>query len=101
VHYRPGWDCHGLPIEVKVLQKAGENGVKLGPLEIRRRARLVAEETMKDQRQSFKDWGVAADWEKPYLTMDVSSVKRHMRAFKELHEKGFVFRRLVTLKHTF
>jgi len=91
VHFRPGWDCHGLPIELKVLQD--QKNAKLTPLEVRRKARILASEAMEDQRAAMTSWGVAADWAQPYLTMEVDFVKRQMRAFQLLHERGFIFRR--------
>ena len=67
----PGWDCHGLPIELKVLQGLGsEERQGLTPLGLRRRAHAYALEQVARQRLGFQRWGVWADWERPYLTLN-------------------------------
>ncbi len=78
VHFRPGWDCHGLPLEHRVLKETKGSG-KLTPMEIRARARKMADDTMRKQRDEFKSWGVAADWDEPYITMHPEYVKRQLR----------------------
>ncbi|XP_011881954.1 PREDICTED: isoleucine--tRNA ligase, mitochondrial [Vollenhovia emeryi] len=90
VHYVPGWDCHGLPIEQKVLRDAKDDG----PLEIRRRARKYASDAIAKQRQVFTSWGVMADWSESgcYFTNHPSYVKNQMQQFINLHDKGLVFR---------
>jgi isoleucyl-tRNA synthetase len=90
VHYRPGWDCHGLPIELKVL-KDRKTKEKMSPLEIRESARAVAEGTMVAQREEFKSWGITADWDEPYLTMRPEYVKRQLRnvKFGSLRLRGY------------
>uniref|UniRef100_A0A8C3BSL2 isoleucine--tRNA ligase n=1 Tax=Cairina moschata TaxID=8855 RepID=A0A8C3BSL2_CAIMO len=69
VHYVPGWDCHGLPIELKALSevKGAEN---LSPMEIRQKARKFAERAMEKQKSAFIRWGIMADWENCYRTFD-------------------------------
>jgi isoleucyl-tRNA synthetase len=69
--YVPGWDCHGLPIEVKVHEAAAKEkpSRKLEPAEVRRRARALAEAALEQQRRSFQSWGVVGDWAAPYRTM--------------------------------
>ena len=70
VRFRPGWDCHGLPIELKVLQSMkDEDRAKLTPIKLRYKARDFALKTMKAQREQFKRYGVWGDWEEPYLTL--------------------------------
>ena len=70
VRYVPGWDCHGLPIELKVLQALKpEERRQLTPLELRRKAKTFALETVDQQRQSFKRYGVWGNWDHPYLTL--------------------------------
>jgi len=66
--YIPGWDCHGLPIEFKVVQQTRG----LEPAEIRRRSEEYARRFIDIQRQSFRRLGVFGDWENPYLTLDTS-----------------------------
>ncbi|GAB5364954.1 hypothetical protein AAMO2058_001014700 [Amorphochlora amoebiformis] len=70
VRYVPGWDCHGLPIELKVLQsiKSKERS-KLTPIDIRKKARDFALETVEKQMESFKRFGCWGNWENPYLTL--------------------------------
>ena len=70
VHYVPGWDCHGLPIELKVLQSMkSKEREALTPIKLRKKAADFAVETMSKQRESFKRYGVWGDWEKPYMTL--------------------------------
>ncbi|XP_077528954.1 isoleucyl-tRNA synthetase, mitochondrial [Haemaphysalis longicornis] len=89
VHFVPGWDCHGLPIETKALTAAETRG---SPTDIRSKAHSFASATIQKQMESFKRWGVMADWTKPYRTYDVSYVARQLEAFYDLYEKGHVFR---------
>jgi hypothetical protein len=67
----PGWDCHGLPIELKVLQAMGQGERRgLTPLDLRRKAHAYALQQVDNQRQGFRRWGIWADWERPYLTLN-------------------------------
>ncbi len=94
MHYRPGWDCHGLPIELKVLQEDDNETLdKSDPLSVRRRARQFATATAEEQKLEFESWGVMADWDEPYLTCSEDSVSRQIRLFKDMHDKGLVVRR--------
>ncbi|MFW6160053.1 MAG: isoleucine--tRNA ligase [Acidobacteriota bacterium] len=68
--YLPGWDCHGLPIEIKVDQQLGEKKKKLSQLKIREECRKYAEKYVVIQREQFRRLGVFGEWDKPYLTMD-------------------------------
>ena len=68
--YVPGWDCHGLPIELQVEKKIGKAGVKVDKAAFRRACREYALKQVEGQRQDFKRLGVLGDWKKPYLTMD-------------------------------
>ncbi|GBP67419.1 Isoleucine--tRNA ligase, mitochondrial [Eumeta japonica] len=70
VHYIPGWDCHGLPIELKALQNIKSKAEISNPFTIREIARNFATETVKIQKATFESWGVMADWDKSYLTMN-------------------------------
>ncbi|XP_054273116.1 isoleucine--tRNA ligase, mitochondrial [Macrosteles quadrilineatus] len=91
IHYKPGWDCHGLPIELKAM--AGENVANLSPLTIRSKARKFAKEAIRDQKAVFKSWGVMADWEKEcYYTFDKSYVKNELQQFLKLYNQGIIFR---------
>ncbi|MDR1012528.1 MAG: isoleucine--tRNA ligase [Coxiellaceae bacterium] len=70
VPFVPGWDCHGLPIEINVEKKIGKAGIKVSIEEFIKECRRYASEQIELQKQSFKRLGVIADWEHPYLTMD-------------------------------
>jgi len=83
----PGWDCHGLPIEFKVVKQAAG----LEPAEVRRRSTEFAEKFIEIQRGSFKRLGVFGDWERPYLTMDPGYEAEILRVFASLVEQGLVY----------
>ncbi len=85
--YTPGWDCHGLPIEFKVVQKARD----LDAAEIRRRCAEFAKGFIDIQRTSFRRLGVFGDWENPYLTMSPSYEASILRVFAKLVEDGAVY----------
>lgn len=96
IHYVPGWDCHGLPIEVKALQALGEGAGgdhrKMKPVDIRKAATKLAEKTIKEQRKAFREWAVMGDWDNAYKTMEKSFEVRQLRIFKGMVEKGLVYR---------
>ncbi len=85
--YVPGWDCHGLPIEFKVVKEVKG----LEPAEIRRRSEAFARDYLDIQRQSFKRLGVLGDWEKPYLTLDPAYEADIIRVFAKFVERGLVY----------
>jgi len=85
--YVPGWDCHGLPIEYKVVKESRE----LSPLEIRKRCEAFARKFIDIQRKQFKRLGVFGDWEHPYLTMDPKYEAEILRAFAVFVEEGLVY----------
>ncbi|XP_049879841.1 isoleucine--tRNA ligase, mitochondrial [Pectinophora gossypiella] len=97
VHYVPGWDCHGLPIELKALQKAKKSS-KCDisyPVEIRNIARKFALETVAKQKAAFESWGVMADWERQsYLTLDKSYIKKQLHQFYTMYKSGLIYRAL-------
>lgn len=95
VRYVPGWDCHGLPIELKVLQamKSAERQ-QLTPLQLRRKAQEFALEALEQQRQSFKSYGVWGDWEHPYLTMTPEYEAAQIDVFGQMFLKGYIYRGL-------
>jgi len=80
----PGWDCHGLPIEINVEKKIGKPGVKVSAKEFRQACRTYAEKQMQGQRDDFKRLGVLAEWDNPYLTMNYRFEANVMRAFKSI-----------------
>ena len=83
----PGWDCHGLPIEFKVVKESRG----LSPVEIRRKSEEYARKFIDIQRGQFKRLGVFGDWENPYLTLDPSYEAEIIRAFAVFVEKGLVY----------
>ncbi len=87
VPFVPGWDCHGLPIEFKVVKEAAG----LEPAEIRRRCTEFALKFIDIQRASFRRLGVFGDWESPYLTMDPGYEANILRVFAKLVENGSVY----------
>ncbi|KAL7379506.1 hypothetical protein ABVT39_000391 [Epinephelus coioides] len=89
VHYIPGWDCHGLPIELKALGDLGTSG--LTPLQIRKKAREFAEGAIARQRAAFQRWGVMADWDQCYYTYDGAYEAAQLKVFQEMHSKGFIY----------
>ncbi|HEY9620109.1 MAG TPA: isoleucine--tRNA ligase [Crinalium sp.] len=95
VRYVPGWDCHGLPIELKVLQamKPAERE-SLTPLELRRRARAWALEQVEQQRQSFKRYGVWGNWDDPYMTLTPDYEAAQIGVFGQMVLKGYIYRGL-------
>ncbi|KAF2102372.1 isoleucyl-tRNA synthetase [Rhizodiscina lignyota] len=92
VKYVPGWDCHGLPIEIKALQSQSESGEQMEPVAVRRSARKLAEMTVEKQMEGFRNWAVMGDWESPYKTMDRDFVLRQLEVFKAMLEKGLIYR---------
>ncbi len=85
--YVPGWDCHGLPIEYKVVKESGE----LSPLAVRKKSEAFARKFVDIQREQFKRLGVFGDWEHPYLTMDPKYEAEILRAFAVFVEKDLVY----------
>jgi isoleucyl-tRNA synthetase len=85
--YVPGWDCHGLPIEYKVVKESRG----LSPLEVRQKSEAFARKFIDIQREQFKRLGVFGDWEHPYLTLDPAYEAQILRAFAVFVEKGLVY----------
>src|SRR5690625_335865 len=89
--YVPGWDCHGMPIEIQIEKKYGKN---LPVSEVQSKARAYALEQIDRQRDDFKRLGVLGDWDNPYLTMNYSNEADELRVLARIMEKGYVFRGL-------
>ena len=85
--YVPGWDCHGLPIEYKVVKETRG----LAPVEVRKHCEAFARKFVDLQREQFKRLGVTGDWERPYLTLDPAYEAEILRVFAVLVEKGLVY----------
>ncbi|MEH2032382.1 MAG: isoleucine--tRNA ligase [Nostoc sp.] len=95
VRYVPGWDCHGLPIELKVLQnmKSAERQ-NLTPLQLRQKAKEFALATVDNQRQNFKRYGIWGDWDNPYLTLKPEYEAAQIGVFGQMFLKGYIYRGL-------
>src|SRR2546430_15547791 len=85
--YVPGWDCHGLPIEYKVVKESRA----LSPLEVRKKSEAFARKYIDIQREQFKRLGVFGDWEHPYLTMDPKYEAEILRAFAVFVDEELVY----------
>ncbi|MEP0888804.1 isoleucine--tRNA ligase [Leptolyngbya sp. PL-A3] len=95
VRYVPGWDCHGLPIELKVLQAMKpEERKALTPLELRKRAKAYAYEQVDLQREGFKRYGVWGDWDNPYMTLKPEYEAAQIGVFGQMYLKGYIYRGL-------
>jgi isoleucyl-tRNA synthetase len=86
--YIPGWDCHGLPIELNVEKKVGKAGVKVTPQEFRKACRDYAAKQVDGQRTDFQRLGVMGDWDNPYLTMDFKFEADIVRALGKIIANG-------------
>jgi isoleucyl-tRNA synthetase len=92
--YIPGWDCHGLPIEIKVDQKLGGKKLQMQPVDVRLECRKYAEKYLDLQREQFKRIGVLGRFEKPYSTMTPEYESVVLATFYSFFEKGFVYKGL-------
>lgn len=90
--YVPGWDCHGLPIELEVDKKLGSKKAEVGMSEKRAMCRQYATEFMGIQREEFKRLGVFGDWDNPYLTMTNDYEAATVRELLEFVNKGYAYK---------
>jgi len=91
--YRPGWDCHGLPIELEVEKKVGRKArAEMGQVELRRLCRDYADRFVDVQRRDFRRLGIFGEWDRPYLTKDFDFEATEARELARLFESGGVFR---------
>jgi isoleucyl-tRNA synthetase len=86
--YIPGWDCHGLPIELNVEKKIGKAGVKVDADVFRKKCREYAQKQVNGQREDFKRLGVFGDWDNPYLTMDFKFEANIIRTLGKIAGNG-------------
>lgn len=86
--YVPGWDCHGLPIELNVEKKVGKPGVKVSAKAFREACREYAAKQVDGQREDFKRLGVLGEWDNPYLTMDFSFEADIIRTLGQIIKQG-------------
>jgi len=92
--YVPGWDCHGLPIEVKVMAELGQAAQTLDKPTIRKKCHKYAMRFVKKQTEQFQSLGVFGDFEQPYLTLNPDYEKGILEIFAELVGNGLVYRQL-------
>ena len=88
----PGWDCHGLPIELEVEKKLGAKKCSIEPIEVRKACRVHAEKYMSIQREEFKRMGVFAKWSEPYLTMSFDYEASIAREFGRFVKAGSLYK---------
>ena len=95
VCFVPGWDCHGLPIELKVLQglPSGQRQ-QLTPIKLRKKAAAYAHKQMETQRQGFRRWGIWGDWDHPYLTLQKDYEAAQIGVFGRMVLAGHIYRGL-------
>uniref|UniRef100_A0A2P2I931 isoleucine--tRNA ligase n=1 Tax=Hirondellea gigas TaxID=1518452 RepID=A0A2P2I931_9CRUS len=111
LHFIPGWDCHGLPIELNAQKEnmnadAGHDadGVTTAalqePLHIRRIARKFSEKWVEKQKRGFLRWGVLADWDNAYLTSQPRYIARQLNIFDRLMQQGLIYRGLLPVYYS-
>jgi isoleucyl-tRNA synthetase len=89
--YVPGWDCHGMPIEIQIEKQFGKN---LPAAEVLQKARVYANEQIERQKKDFIRLGILGQWDRPYKTMDFGNEADELRALGKLLDKGYVYRGL-------
>jgi isoleucyl-tRNA synthetase len=90
--YVPGWDCHGLPIELNVERELGPTAKDRSPVEFRRACRAYAERYVNSQREDFRRLGVIGDWQAPYITMAPAYQAAILRALGKFVGRGLVYK---------
>src|ERR1035441_3875912 len=92
--YVPGWDCHGLPIEIKVDEQLGRKKLEMDPVQVRRACREYAQKYLDLQRSQFIRLGIFGRWATPYSTMDAEYEARIAETFFHFFENGFFYKGL-------
>lgn len=92
VDFRPGWDCHGLPIETQVDKKLGPKRHDMSKVELRKKYREYAAKFVDVQREQFKRYGALAEWDNPYVTMDFKYEAQTLRELARLVDAGLLYR---------
>jgi isoleucyl-tRNA synthetase len=87
----PGWDCHGMPIEIQIEKQFGKH---LATHEMQAKARAYALEQIAQQKKDFQRLGILADWNRPYLTMNPLNEAHELRALAKMLDKGYIYRGL-------
>ncbi len=93
-NYVPGWDCHGLPIELKAIKQMGADSGKIDPVELRRSCRSFALSCLDDQKKQFKRLGVWGDFDNPYLTLNPEFEAKQVEVFGEMVKRGYIYKGL-------
>ena len=93
-NYVPGWDCHGLPIELKALKQIGVDSGAVDPVQLRKSCRSFALSCLDDQKRQFKRIGVWGDFDNPYLTLAPSFEAKQVEVFGEMVKKGYIYKGL-------
>ena len=99
IKYVPGWDCHGLPIELKAIEQNESLALSINShrtskaIQVRSSARKLASDAVEEQKKSFQQWGIMADWDHAWKTMDKDFELRQLQVFRDLVKKGYVYRR--------
>jgi len=93
--YVPGWDCHGLPIEIQVEKKHGKAGHKIDKKTFRQKCREYAARQVETQKSDFVRLGVMADWQNPYLTMDFETEANIIRSLSKIVDAGHLYHGLM------
>ena len=93
VPFTPGWDCHGLPIEMQALKELKTDKSKVDRLVFRKQAADFARRFIEIQKNEFKRLGIIADWDNPYLTLDSKYEASIVKVFGQLAEKGYIYRK--------
>ncbi|MGL4641447.1 MAG: class I tRNA ligase family protein, partial [Cetobacterium sp.] len=94
VPYVPGWDTHGLPIELKVSEELGAKMKEMSPLEIREKCTEYAKKWVEIQKEGFQRLGILGEWDNPYLTLNPEYEAKQLEVFGELYENGYIFKGL-------
>lgn len=94
--YIPGWDTHGLPIELRALKDGGLSklGTDVDPVELRKKCKQTALHYLDLQREEFKRLGVLGEWDHPYITLDPKFEHLELHAFADMVNKGLIYRGL-------
>lgn len=92
--YVPGWDTHGLPIELKAMKKIGVENGAIPPIELRKHCREFALSYVENQKEQFKRLGVLGDFNNPYLTLSPEFEAKQVKVFGEMAKKGYIYKGL-------
>ncbi|MGM0507616.1 MAG: isoleucine--tRNA ligase [Fusobacteriota bacterium] len=90
--YVPGWDTHGLPIELKVSEEIGGKIKDMSELKIRQKCAKYAKKYVRKQKKEFQRLGILGEWDNPYLTLNPEYEAKQLEVFSDLYENGYVFK---------